>query len=53
MAPSMARESILHRKLDSQLHWAAIRSIFWVGGKWIMEIPAGSTKSVGYQMFTA
>jgi hypothetical protein len=39
MAPSVARESTLHCKLDSQLHWAAVRSIFWVGGKWIMEIP--------------
>ena len=26
-------------KLDSPLNWAAVRSIFWVGGKWIMEIP--------------
>jgi len=39
MAPSVARESTLHCKLDSQLHWAAVRIIFWVGGKWIMEIP--------------
>jgi hypothetical protein len=39
MAPSVARESTLHCKLDSQLHGAAVRSIFWVGGKWIMEIP--------------
>ena len=39
MAPSVARESTLHCKLDSQLHWAAVRSTFWVGGKWIMEIP--------------
>ena len=39
MAPSVARESTLHCKLDSPLHWAAVRSIFWVGGKWIMEIP--------------
>jgi hypothetical protein len=39
MAPSVARESTLHCKLDSQLHWAAVGSIFWVGGKWIMEIP--------------
>jgi hypothetical protein len=40
MAPSVARESTLHCKLDSQLHWAAVRSIYWAGGKWIMEIPA-------------
>ena len=39
MAPSVARESTLHRKLDSQLHWAPVRSIFWADGKWIMEIP--------------
>jgi hypothetical protein len=39
MVPSVARESTLHCKPDSQLHWAAVRSIFWVGGKWIMEIP--------------
>ena len=38
MAPSVARESTLHCKLESQLKWAAVRSIFWVGGKWIMEI---------------
>ena len=36
---SVARESTLHCKLDSQLHWVAVRGIFWVGGKWIMEIP--------------
>jgi len=28
MAPSVARESTLHCKLDSQLHWAAVWSIF-------------------------
>ena len=28
MAPSVARESALHCKLDSQLHWVAVRSIF-------------------------
>jgi hypothetical protein len=39
MAPSVARESTLHCKLDSPLYWAVVRSIFWVGGKWIMEIP--------------
>jgi hypothetical protein len=38
MAPSVARESTLHCKLDSQLKRAAVRSTFWVGGKWIMEI---------------
>jgi len=38
MAPSVVRGSNLHCKLDSQLHWAAVRSIFWVEGKWIMEI---------------
>jgi hypothetical protein len=43
MAPSVARESTLHCKLDSPLHWAAVRSTFWVGGKWIMEIPVEST----------
>ena len=37
--PSVARESTLHCKLDSQLHWVAVRGIFWVGEKWIMEIP--------------
>ncbi len=39
MAPSVARESTLHCKLDSQLHRAAIRSNFSFGGKWIMKIP--------------
>jgi hypothetical protein len=39
MAPSVARESTLHCKLDSQLPWAAGRSISWIAGKWIMEIP--------------
>jgi hypothetical protein len=38
MAPSVARESTLHCKLDLQLQWAAARSMVWVGGKWIMEI---------------
>jgi hypothetical protein len=33
-----AHNFAIPRKLDSQLHWAAVRSIFWVGGKWIMEI---------------
>jgi len=33
MAPSVAGESTLHCKLDSQLHRAAVRSTFWVGGK--------------------
>jgi hypothetical protein len=40
MAPSVARESTLHCKLDSQLYGAAVRSIYWAGGKCIMEIPA-------------
>jgi hypothetical protein len=39
MAPSVACESTLHCKLGAQLHWAAVRSIFWACGKWIMEIP--------------
>jgi D-alanine--poly(phosphoribitol) ligase subunit 1 len=39
MAPFVACESTLHCKLDSQLHWEAARSILWVGGKWIMEVP--------------
>ena len=39
MAHSVARESTLHCKLDSPLHWAPVRSIFRVGGKSIMEIP--------------
>jgi hypothetical protein len=39
MAPSVARESTLHCKLDSPLHWASARSISWEGGKSIMEIP--------------
>jgi hypothetical protein len=39
MAPSVARESTLHCKLDSHLHGAPVRSILWVGGKSIMEIP--------------
>jgi len=39
MAPSVARESTLHCKLDSQVHGAAVRSISWVAEKWIMEIP--------------
>jgi hypothetical protein len=39
MAPSVASESTLHCELDSQLHWVAVRSISWVDGKWIMEIP--------------
>ncbi len=38
MAPSVARESTLHCKLDLQLHWSLVRSIFWAGGKSIMEI---------------
>ena len=45
MAPSVARESTLHCKLDSQLHWAAVRSNFWVGGKWIMEIPVNPSRT--------
>jgi len=40
----VTRESTLHCKLDSQLHWAAVRSIFWAGGKWKMEIPVQSQK---------
>ena len=40
MAPSVARESTWHCKLDSQLYWAVVRSMFEVSGKWIMEIPA-------------
>lgn len=39
MAPSVARENTLHCKLDLPLHWAPVGSIFWVGGKSIMEIP--------------
>jgi len=39
MAPSVARENTLNCKRDSQLHWVAVRGIFWVGGKWLMEIP--------------
>jgi hypothetical protein len=31
MAPSVARESTLHCKLNSQLHWAGVRSILAVG----------------------
>jgi hypothetical protein len=27
MAPSVARESTLNHKLDSQLHWAPVRNI--------------------------
>jgi len=42
MALSVASESTLHCILDSQLHWVVVRSIFWVGGKWIMEIPGES-----------
>jgi hypothetical protein len=38
MAPSVARDSSSHCKLNSQLDWVAVRIIFWVGGKWIMEI---------------
>ena len=33
MAPSVARKSTLHCKLDSQSHWAAVRSIFLGGRK--------------------
>jgi hypothetical protein len=40
MARSVAQGSTLHCKLDSQLLWAAVRSIFWVGGESMMEIPA-------------
>jgi len=39
MAPSVAREGTMRCKLAPPLHWAAVRSIFWVGGKSIMEIP--------------
>ena len=39
MAPSVARRSTFHCKLDSPLHLATVRSIFWVGGEWIMETP--------------
>lgn len=39
MAPSAARESTLHCKLGSQLHRAAVRSVFWLDGKRITEIP--------------
>jgi hypothetical protein len=39
MAPSVACESTLHCKLDSQLHCVPVSSIFWGGGKSIMEIP--------------
>jgi putative PIN family toxin of toxin-antitoxin system len=35
---SSPRESTLHCKLDSQLHGAPLRNIFWVGGKSILEI---------------
>lgn len=45
------RESTLRCKLDSQLNWAAVRNIFWVGGKWIMQIPVqieGIPKSFVY-----
>jgi hypothetical protein len=42
MAPSVAHEGTLHCKLDSPLHWAPARSIFWDGGKSIMEIPVES-----------
>ena len=31
MAPSVARESTLHCKLNSQLGWAGVRSILAVG----------------------
>jgi hypothetical protein len=39
MTSSAARRSTLHFELDSQLHWAPVRRNFWVGGKWIIEIP--------------
>jgi hypothetical protein len=46
----VARESTLHCKLDSQLHGAAVRSIFWVGGKWIKEIPVNNTPPLTFDM---
>jgi hypothetical protein len=39
MAPAVTHERTLHCKLDSRLHGAVVGSIFWVVGKWIMEIP--------------
>ena len=41
---NQAGKSTLRCKLDSQLPGTAVRSIFWVGGKWIMEIPDKSTR---------
>jgi hypothetical protein len=38
------REGTLHAKLDPAFHWAAVKSIFWVGGKLIMKISAGRHK---------
>ena len=40
MAPSVVREGTMHCKLDSPLHCAPVRSIFWGDGKSIMEIQA-------------
>ena len=49
MATPLARESNLHCKLDSWLHWAAIRRIFWVG----QYVDNGNSDYKGSQVFTA
>jgi hypothetical protein len=42
---SRARESTLHCKHGSQLNWTAARSILWVGGMWVVEIPVNDGQS--------
>ncbi len=42
--PSRDPPECFAQKLDLQLHWVAVWSTFWGGGKWIMRTPDGTSR---------